>query len=103
MTRAAKLLTISRGALDRQAQELLDPDTVLTLATKAASAGAVKLRLTLDVAGDLRGTAAAKALEAILTREGFKLSWESRLVSGKANVTGVDLSVFEPVIAWDVD
>ena len=101
MKRAAKLLTISREALERQAQTLLDPDTVLTLAAKAASDGAGKLRLTLDVAGDLRGTAAAKALEAILTREGFKLSWESRLVSGKANATGGDITICEPAIGWE--
>ena len=101
MKRAAKLLTISREALERQAQTLLDPDAVLTLAAKAASDGAGKLRLTLDVAGDLRSTAAAKALEATLAREGFKLSWESRLVSGKANVTGADITVHEPVLSWD--
>lgn len=100
MKRAAKLLTISREALERQAQELLDPDTVLTLATKAASAGADKLRLALDVAGDLRSTTAAKALEATLTREGFKLSWESRLVSGKANATGMDLAIADLVVSW---
>jgi hypothetical protein len=99
--RAKKLQAISREALERHAQRLLDPDTVLTMAAKAASEGASKLRLTFDVPGDVRTTRAAQALEATLRREGFKVAWEQRLVSGKANATGEDLTIFEPVIRWE--
>ena len=42
--RAKKLQAISREALARQAAKLLDLDTVLTLATKAASARLVTFR-----------------------------------------------------------
>ena len=99
--RAKKLQAISRDALARHAAKLLDLDTVLTMAAKAATEGASKLRLTLDVPGDLRTTPAAQALEATLRREGFKVAWEQRLVSGKANATGEDLTIFEPVIRWE--
>lgn len=98
--RAKKLQAITREALARQAQTLLDLDTVLTMATKAASEGASKLRLTLEVPGNLKDTEAAKNMQAILEREGFKVSWETRLIPAKANSSGADINISEPVIHW---
>ncbi len=101
MTRAAKLKALAAQAREDLAARLLAPDTVLTQMAEVAAAGGNLLRLSLDVPADLRQTVAAKHLAALLMREGFALTWEARLVGGKANVTGADVTVHEPVVSWD--
>ena len=60
-------------------------------------------RMTLETPADLRLTEAAKTLASVLAREGLQLAWEPRLLSGKANPTGTDLMIYEPVITWQKD
>ena len=101
MKRADKLRQLSLTTREAKAAELLDIDTVMALAAKAASQGAETLRLTVEIPADIRDTLAAKTLEKILKREGFSLSWESRAILGKHNPTGTDLTVCDPIIRWD--
>lgn len=103
MRRAEKLRQLSLTAREAKAAELLNIDAVLTLIAKAASQGAETLRLTVDIPADIRDTSAAKTFDKTLKREGFSLTWESRAIPGKHNQTGADLTVFDPVIKWDID
>lgn len=101
MTHADKLKALAAQAREDLAARLLAPDVVLTQMAEVAAAGGNLLRLNLDVPADLRGTAAAKHLVALLMREGFAVTWEARLVSGKTTVTGADITAFDIVVVWD--
>ena len=101
MKRATKLKALAAQAREDLAARLLAPDVVLARMAEVAVAGGNLLRLSLDVPADLRRTAAAEHLVALLMREGFSVTWESRLFSAKQSITGNDVTVSEPVIGWD--
>lgn len=100
MKRAVKLRLLTADAREKLAAELLNPDKVLAQAAAAASQGAECLRVAVEIPADLRATTAAKTLESLLRREGFEVAWESRVLPGKANLTGADVTVFELVLRW---
>lgn len=101
MKRATKLTALAAQACEDLAVRLLAPDVVLARMAKVAAAGGNLLRLSLDLPADLRRTADAEHLVALLMREGFSVTWESRLASAKKSITGNDVTVSEPVIGWD--
>jgi hypothetical protein len=71
MKRATKLEALAAQAREDLAARLLAPDVVLARMAEVAVAGGNLLRLSLDVPADLRRTAGAEHLVALLMREGF--------------------------------
>ena len=101
MKRAVKLRAVSLAALEKQAAALLNADTLAERAAAAAVTGALRVRVSHDIPGDVVSTEAVKAMEKVMRREGFKLSWEIRVLDSKASPTGDALTIMEPVIRWD--
>ena len=101
MRRATKLKALAAQAREDLAVRLLAPDVVLARMAEVAAAGGNLLRLSLDLPADLLRTAAAEHLVAVLMREGFSATWESRLVSAKQSISGNDVTVSKPIIGWD--
>lgn len=101
MKRATKLKALAPQAREDLAVRLLAPNVVVARMAEVAAAGGNLPRLSLHLPADLRRTAAAEHLVALLMREGFSVTWESRLFSAKQSITGNDVIVSEPVIGWD--
>ena len=80
-----------RGAIKR-------PD--LGAVTKAAAEGFFCLRVSSEVACDMRDTKAAAAIGELLKREGFEHQWEGRVSLRKENPSGCDVMAFDLLVSW---
>lgn len=87
-------------SLEKYAARVLEPDKVLEAVTKAAADGFYTCRVQFDRPVPLHETNAAKKLDEILSREGFKLEWAARLVAARENSSGADVWGVDLVLTW---
>lgn len=100
LPRAVAVRMVATKALEGYAAKALDADVVLAAVTKAAADGFYACRVQFDRAVNLQETDAAKALEALLRREGFELEWPLRLVIGRENASGADVWAADLLLRW---
>jgi hypothetical protein len=100
LSRAVAVRQLARKSLEDYARGVLDPEVVLSEATKAAALGYFCVTISFDRALDMRDTEAALALVETLKREGYALEWRDRLVFATDTANKTTSGTFDLLVRW---
>ena len=91
---------LARKSLEDYARGVLDPEVILSEATKAAALGYFCVTISFDRVLDLRETEAARALAETLTKEGYAHEWRDRFVFATDTENKTASGTFDLLVRW---
>jgi hypothetical protein len=83
------------------AETVYIPNTVIAVIAKAAADGFSTVRIPVDRPVPIKESKAAKRLAAALEKEGFRVSFQPRMVRPENNPTGEEASCWDVVVSWE--